>query len=516
VPVVDVYARLSKAADGETVKVDDQVELCTEKILDRGGKVGEVFKDNSLSAWNPKVVRPQWDALMARLEAGLSDGVMVYDLTRFSRKILEGERLVELAANGVRVWALAGEYDLTTADGRRHFREAMVAAAGESDKISERVQRGKLRRARKGRQHGGARQYGLPGMLPAPPGWEPGDPRELAPQERVAAERAVIRECYDRLFGGESVSSVVRDLNRRGVAGDRAALPTSGEPWRRGTLVRSMRRPALAGLLAHRGQVIGEFAGVEPIVSREEWERMRALVDARRVGRPAEPRHLLSGLITCSTCGTTLTGMPRSSLPPYPDGSAKREYRCRPARAHDSDPGCGRNHIDGLRADQAVAAAMVARLGDPRRAEHIAARLAAVREQRLGIEAEISRWEQVADDLVTKTASWGVARVDAAMAPILRNIEELRAALASLDEPKDPGTAGSAVAAWQEAVERGDIPAQRAMIRRAFPHLTIIPPRQYGDHSPERFRWDDPEGGDRSTRTLGRPPVNGLMDVRKA
>jgi DNA invertase Pin-like site-specific DNA recombinase len=150
VPVVDVYARLSKAPDGETVKVDDQVEQCTEKILDRGGQVGEVFKDNSLSAWNPKVVRPQWDALMARLEARLSDGVMVYGLTRFSRKILEGERLVELASNGVRVWALAGEYDLTTADGRRHFREAMVAAAGESDKISERVKRGKLRRARKG------------------------------------------------------------------------------------------------------------------------------------------------------------------------------------------------------------------------------------------------------------------------------------------------------------------------------------------------------------------------------
>ena len=70
--MVDVYARLSKAVDGETVKVDDQVEMCAEKVLDRGGQVGEVFKDNSLSAWNPKVVRPQWDALMARLEAGLA------------------------------------------------------------------------------------------------------------------------------------------------------------------------------------------------------------------------------------------------------------------------------------------------------------------------------------------------------------------------------------------------------------------------------------------------------------
>lgn len=93
--------------------------------------------------------RPHLNVLV-RLEDLESDGVMVYDLTRFPRKIMEGERLVDLATNGVRVWALAGEYDLATADGRRHFREAMVAAAGESDKISERVQRGKLRRARKG------------------------------------------------------------------------------------------------------------------------------------------------------------------------------------------------------------------------------------------------------------------------------------------------------------------------------------------------------------------------------
>lgn len=489
-PVVDIYARLSYAPNGETIQVDDQVELCAEKILQRGGQVGEVFKDNSLSAWKPNVVRPDWEALMTRLETGASDGVMVYDLTRFSRKIMEGERLVEQASTGVRVWALAGEYDLATADGRRHFRESMVAAAGESDKISERVKRGKLRRARKGRQHGGGRQYGLPGMLPAPPGWEPGDPRTPAPAELVAAERAVIRECYDRLFAGDSVSGLVRDLNARGEAGERAALPTSGGRWHRSAFGRSMCRPALAGLLAHRGVVIGEFASVDPIVSREEWERMCALFASRKVGRPPEPRHMLSGLMTCAVCGTGLTGMPRSGLPPYPDGSRKREYRCR--RAKDArDPGCGRNHIDGLRADQIVAAAIEARLGDPRRAEHVAAQLAQVREQRTTIEAEISRWEQVADDLVTKTAQWGVARVDAAMTPILRNIEQLRGELIALDEPDtSTATVTDAVTAWREAIERGDVPAQRALVRRAFPRLTVIMPRYYGDHSPQRFIWD--------------------------
>ncbi len=124
-PVIDVYARISRMANGDVIKVDDQVEVCEEDIARRGGVVGEAFRDPSLSAWNPRVVRPDWDKLMRRLESGESDGV----------------------AGGARVWSHAGEYDLTTADGRRHFREAMVAAVAESDKISERVTRGKARKA---------------------------------------------------------------------------------------------------------------------------------------------------------------------------------------------------------------------------------------------------------------------------------------------------------------------------------------------------------------------------------
>src|SRR4051812_10596986 len=91
--VIDVYARISHSADGSTRSVDGQVEDCSFEVTDRGAVVGEVFRDNSRSAWNPKVVRPEWEALMLRLESGACDGVMLYDATRFSRKIREGERL---------------------------------------------------------------------------------------------------------------------------------------------------------------------------------------------------------------------------------------------------------------------------------------------------------------------------------------------------------------------------------------------------------------------------------------
>jgi Resolvase, N terminal domain len=133
----------------KTIKTDYQVEVCSEELAERGARVGRVFTDSSLWAWQRDVVRPDWGKLMDRLESGQSDGVMFYDVTRFSRKIIEGE-LVEAAERGMRVWSLTDEYDLATADGRRHFREDMVSAASESDKMSERIKHGKVRHARRG------------------------------------------------------------------------------------------------------------------------------------------------------------------------------------------------------------------------------------------------------------------------------------------------------------------------------------------------------------------------------
>ena len=302
-----------------------------------------------------------------------------------------------------------------------------------------------------------------------------------------------MRDCYARLLAGQGVTSLVAELNARGAAGERAALPVSGTTWRRVVLVRSLTRPALAGLLAHNGAIVGELATVdEPVVSRTDWERVCALFAARKLGRPPARRHMLSGLIACAGCGFALTGYPRNALRPYPDGTGRREYRCRPRVDYpDTANACGRNRIDGRFADAAVRAAVRARLGDPRHAGRIAEYLAQVGERRSRIETEITRWEQTADDLVTKTATWGVARVDAAMAPILREIEHLRAELATLDSPDTQHrSAAEAVTEWDRAVHESDLSAQRAIIKRVFPHLTLALPRRRADNQPDRLHWN--------------------------
>lgn len=301
---------------------------------------GQVFKDPSASAWKPTVVRPQWEALMARLESGASDGVWVYDLTRFSRKVM-------------------------------------------------------------------------------------------------------------------------------------------------------LTRASVAGLIEYDEELVGERVGVDPIVSREELLRLRAMFDARRRGRPPGlGDYLLSGVMVCVECGISMNGMPRPRCLPNPDGSPRREYRCRRSVRNG---GCGSNYIDAWTAEQMVAEAVKARLGDPRRADRIAARLAVVTGERARISGEIARLEEAADGLAVKTAEWGLDRVDKAMAPIQARLANLTAELAALDEPEAAETAAeSAVRAWDDAVTARDRNARRAMIRRAFPNLAIRPPEHWLDHNPARFLWDGP------------------------
>ncbi|CAO5166733.1 site-specific DNA recombinase [Frankia sp. AiPs1] len=478
---------MSYASDGSIINVDEQVEIGRQDIERRGGCLGEIFRDDAKSAWNPKTVRQEWLRLMERLESGVSEGVWVLDITRFSRKIKEGERLVDAARNGCLVWSHSGEYDLSTAEGRRVFRKEMVDAAAESDKISERVQRGKRRKARRGKDpHGGQRGFGMPGYLPNPPGWEPGDPRTPVDADVLRAEQDLIRECYERLLAGQvGVSPLTWEVNARGFR------TVEGNLWTRNSLVRSLVRPALAGIIEVAGDELGARENFDPVVSVENWRRLRAVMDARRTGRPPGRRHILSGLMLCP-CGHRLLGTPRAKLPPYPDGSQKREYRC---RREAGTSGCGRNHIDARAAEQHVKIATIARLSDPRYSEKIATRIHAVTAERAEIDRELAFLDEQATTLAGYTKTWGAKKVNTAMQPILERVAELEARRSELDEPADPSLLGADIAAEWDAAERdGDLDQLRSMIKIAFPVLTLLPPYRHGDASAARFVWDGAVG----------------------
>ena len=285
--------------------------------------------------------------------------------------------------------------------------------------MSERIKHGKVRRARSGRINWRGR-----GLRDAGPGTQAGrlaarDPREMVPAEQVAAERAVIAECCRRILGGEPLPSVVRDLDRRGLR------TVTGHRWTRNGLRQMLDRPALAGLLTHNGTVIGRLAGAEPIIKAEEWERLSAILAGRPRGRPVArraPAHQHDGVrhVRAPDAGHR-AGQP-SALP----GRVTASAMCGAARTSTTSD-AGRIPSMPPLPRRSWPRRSSGRLGDPRRADRLAARLAVVRDQRARIETEITALEAAADNLAAKTVTWGVDRVDKAMEPILNKLGKLRA-----------------------------------------------------------------------------------------
>jgi site-specific DNA recombinase len=452
--VLDIYARVSRLGDDRQRSTGGQVEDCQARIEERGAQVGEVHIDSGRSAWNPRVKRPDWERLMSRLEAGATGGVVVFDMARFSRRPIEGERLILAAERGLVVLDSEGEYDLTTANGRKTFRDQLNAAAYESDRLSTRVKRGKRVKALRGEPNHSRRPFGFE-------------------QDGVTvreSESVVLRDMVSRVLAGESQDHIVRDLNQRGLT------TSTGAQWSRTTFKQLLLRARNVGQVVHNGVVVGHLRG-EPILDNETWERLNTLFASRRLGRPNSDVYLCSGIVCCGLCGHRLTGRPMAGLRPYPDGEVRRQYWCQLRAVRG---GCGRITIDQRELDRHVGALVVRILADPRHAEAVEASAKATEDRRRPLRAELSECEHLADELSERLGRREITlkRFDVVIAPLDKRIAELRAELAELDSvPRavaDPAVEAASREEWTARWNAATVAERRNLIRQALPNRRIL------------------------------------------
>jgi site-specific DNA recombinase len=485
---LDIYARVSRLGDDRQRSTEGQVTDCTGRVVDMGRQIGEVHVDSGRSAWNPRVRRPGWDRLMARLESGATGGVIVFDLARFSRRPIEGERLITAAENGFLVLDSEGEYDLTSANGKKAFRDQVSGAAYESDRLSTRVKRGKRVKAMRGEPNVSSRPFGFEA-----------DGTTVRP-----AEAAILRDLAARLLAGESQDAMIADLNTRGIT------TSYGKPWTRAGVRQVLSRPRNAGQVEHLGAIVGRLPG-EPILDESTYQRVLALYASRRRGRPVSDAYLCSGTVHCGRCGHPLTGRPRTNMKPYPDGSVRRQYWCQPRAV---DGGCGGISIDQRELDRHIGVLVVHILADPRHAGAIEAAARAAGEKRRELEAEIAECEHLAEKLAERLGrrEIALARFDAAMVPLDKSLAELREQLAELDATADapvpPEAVAASLAEWKARWEAATIPERRSLLRMALRgrRLVVMPADPHGPRrfDPNRIVIDD-ERGNRLLRSLATP-----------
>jgi site-specific DNA recombinase len=469
VKIIDLYCRISEDYDGDggMRSVDDQEtdgRLCIEELGNCCIRIGKVWKDPDLSAWKKGVVRPDFNLMMARLGAREADGIWVYDLSRFTRKPIEGERLIEMADQGFIVISMDSTYDLSTADGKMQFRDHMTRAAHESDKISQRSTRGKRLKAAKGKSnasYAGFARHGNGGT-----------------EEQVEKEQKVIAEVARRILAREPIGSCAEYMNKQGFR------TRDGLLWDANCLKRTLTAPSLAGLVEYKEKIVpdkrlpGKHALTEQV-----WLDLAELFGSRRRGRPAGT-YLLSGLVRCGKCGAFLYGTPAKRLAPYKDGAERRIYLCRKIqRQGPVAVGCAGVSIDWRFLDDAVEAAVIEKLGNEEYADRLTGRAAEGQEQRSELLVRITGRKKLAKDKALKA---GLGEIDedeyeAWLVGHRRLMEKLNAELEALDVPEAPSTAAGEV---RDRWDLGTEEERRAFVVEAFPRLTVTPAA--------RGRWTDP------------------------
>jgi site-specific DNA recombinase len=296
-----IYCRRSRRG-GRSVERQEQDgrRIAAEKRWE----VVAVYREWASASPYARKGRKEWDALVAAVEAGQLDAVIVWMEDRTARDVVQAGAFVQACRKvGLKRLVLPSfDYDLTDEEAVIRFYGEVLGGQREAALISKRSKRAHLEEAQNGRRHsGGKRAFGERGRKRVEDADGTWRSVPAVSEAQAEAERELIGEAARRILAGDSLRGICLNWNEAGHQAPR------GGRWTTQTLRRMLLSPRLAGLREHHGQLYeGSFPA---ILERETWQAVRAiLTDPARmttaVGGAA--RHLLTGITYCGVCGAKL------------------------------------------------------------------------------------------------------------------------------------------------------------------------------------------------------------------
>jgi len=326
-----IYDRVSQDRRGDQASVESQEIRNRTACDEHGWRVGGVYEDNDRSASRfARKPRPDWDRLLADIAARRGDLLVMWESSRGDRKAGEWMHFLDLCRDvGMLIHITSHErtYDPRIPRDWKTLAEDGVGNAYESELTALRVQRDMARHASTGKPHGKL-LYGYRREY---------DPATGKLQRQVIDERprlaiaggcvgaglfsiewytaaGIVRECASRVVAGWSLYEIARDLNRRGIPTPRRS-PGGWQP----SQVRDMvTNPGYIGRRIHRGKDIGPAKWPAILEEGVFAVCVNKLTDpARRDQRDTAIKHLLSGIATCSVCGSSMRVVKNRGKPAY-------------------------------------------------------------------------------------------------------------------------------------------------------------------------------------------------------
>lgn len=288
-----IYTRKSseEGLDQAFNSLDAQREACEAYVKSQVGEGWQVlsarYDDGGFSGGNME--RPGLVCLLADIDAGRVDVVVVYKVDRLTRSLPDFARIVDrFDRSSVSFVSVTQAFNTTTSMGRLTLNVLLSFAQFEREVTGERI-RDKIAASKaKGMWMGGN----------APLGY-------LAHERtlKIAPEEAqTVRWVFSRYLELGSVHALRTEMRVQGIVSrvrvSGAGNTTGGTPFSRGALFGMLRNRVYVGDIVHKEKT---WPGLHPaILDRDLFDRVQAMLDANTAPRQQKIRRspaLLTGLV---------------------------------------------------------------------------------------------------------------------------------------------------------------------------------------------------------------------------
>jgi site-specific DNA recombinase len=288
-----IYSRKSSEhnLDLAFTSLDAQRDACEAYIKSQADEGWRVIRgrydDGAFSG--ASLDRPALQRLLADVQAGMIDIVLVYKVDRLTRSLADFAKLIELFdANGVSFVSVTQSFNTRSSMGRLTLNVLLSFAQFERELIGERVRDKIAASKRKGIWVGG----------PVPLGYAAVDKKVVV----VPTEAEALRTIFARYLERGSVRLLAEDLDRRGIHSKPRRLSDGriigGGRFGVGALAHLLQNRFYIGEVVYRGEIHrGEH---EPILDPALFAAVQAKLAAQAVARRCRLRGspaLLTGRI---------------------------------------------------------------------------------------------------------------------------------------------------------------------------------------------------------------------------
>ena len=308
---VALYVRVSTTSQLEEGYSIEEQKAKLESYCDiKDWHVYKVYTDGGFSGSTTE--RPALEQLIQDAQSKLFDTVLVYKLDRLSRSQKDTLYLIEdiFLKNNIEFVSLLENFDTSTPFGRAVIGLLSVFAQLEREQIKERMQLGKLGRAKAGKS-----------MMWAKTSYGYNYNKDTGSMTVNEYEALAVKEIFTSYLAGMSITKLRDKINEK----------YQKQPaWSYRTIRGILANPVYCGLNQYKGQT---FQGThKPIISLVDFEQtQRELAKRQRTARelsnprPFQAKYMLSGLAQCGYCHAPLKvilGAVRK------DGTRFKRYEC--------------------------------------------------------------------------------------------------------------------------------------------------------------------------------------------